>query len=408
MKTRLGVTLLAINIYAFALSFLWNSLNPLVMPYLVARLEPDLKNTLLGLVTMAGLVVATIVQPLAGGLSDRSRSRFGRRRPYIVAGTLLNLVFLAMIALAGNYWFLFAAYCLLQTSSNVAHGPYQGFIPDLVPDDKKGIASGIKNLLELIALVLGSALIGALLGANQVTAALAIIAAVLVGAMLLTVWLVQERPAADAEPGAASVPQLSLSGVVGALRSHTVFAWYVLSRFLVLAGLAAVRTFAQNYIQDVLKAENPAALAGQLMTILGLCVLVVVLPAGYLADRIGRKRLNVLSAMLGAAGSALMIGAGSFGDLVLYGAVVGVAVGVFLSANWALAMDLIPAGEAALFLGLTNLATAGSGAAAGALGPVIDAVNRSSPGLGYSALFAVAAVMWLLGGLILVRLPLRR
>ena len=407
MSRRFAIQLIAINVYAFALSFLWQTLQPLIVPYLVARLEPSFKNTFLGLITAAGLVVATIVQPLAGGLSDRSRSRWGRRRPYILFGTVGDLVFLAMIALAGNYWVLFAAYCLLQTSSNIAHGPYQGFIPDLVPDNKKGLASGVKNLVELLAMVLGSAIIGSLLGRDQVGASLFAIGAVLFVTMLITMVLVREQRAqGDAE--ATAVPPLSLSGVITGLRQHSVFGWYVLSRFLILMGLAAVRTFAQNYIQDVLHADNPAALAGQLMTVLGVAVLVVVLPAGYLADRFGRKRLNVLSAAIGAIGTLLMLDVGSFNDLVMYGAIVGVAIGIFMSANWALAMDLIPAGEAALFLGLTNLATAGSGAAAGLLGPLIDVVNHSLPGQGYNMLFVASAVFWAAGGLILLCLPLKK
>ncbi len=407
MKKNFVVQVIAINVYAFAISFMWNSLHPLVMPYLIARLEPDFKNTFLGLITAAGLVVATIVQPLAGGLSDRSRSRWGRRRPYILGGTMFDLLFLAMIALSGSYWFLFVAYCLLQTSSNVAHGPYQGLIPDLIPANKKGIASGVKNLVELIALVLGSAIIGSLLGSDQVDAALLVMGAVLLATMLITLLVVKEEPATS-DASDAAVPPLTLAGVVTELRRNSVFAWFILSRFLILAGLAAVRTFAQNYIQDVLHADNPAALAGQLMTVLGISVLVVCLPAGYLADRFGRKRLNVLSALIGAVGTALMLGIGSYTHLVIFGSIVGVAVGIFMSANWALAMDLIPAKEAALFLGLTNLATAGSGAVAGLLGPLIDSINRAAPGQGYSLLFAVSALAWLLGGVILIRLPIKR
>lgn len=407
MSRSLTRTLITISVYAFALSFLWNTLHPLVLPYIIARLEPELKNTYLGLISSAGLIVATVVQPLAGRVSDRSRSRWGRRRPFIIGGTLFDLIFLAIIAISGNIWLLFIGYCLLQTSSNVAHGPYQGLIPDLVPDSKKGVASGAKSLAELIALVLGSAAIGALLGRDLTAAAIGAIAGVLLVALIITIIHVrEEQPTHDAVDSA--VPPLSLSHVGAALRQHSVFAWYIVSRLCILAGLAAVRTFAQNYIQDVLQADNAAQQAGQLMTILGIAVLLVVLPAGYLADRFGRKRLNVASALIGGLGTLLFLNVRDFNDLVLYGAIVGVAVGAFMSANWALAMDLIPAADAALFLGLTNLATAGSGAIVGLLGPVIDVVNRSAPGLGYTVIFAAASALWFAGGLILLRLPLKR
>jgi MFS family permease len=405
VKRSLNVTIIAVSIYAFALSFLWNTLHPLILPYLIARFEPALKNTFLGLISAAGLVFAIVIQPLSGRISDRSRSRWGRRRPYIVAGTIGDVICLTLLAAATGYWFLFAAYCLLQVSSNVAHGPYQGFIPDLIPSAKQGVASGAKSLVELIALVIGSAIIGMLLGQDQPGLAFFAIAAVLLIAMALTVILVREEPAAGVAPQQAA-PVFSVAAMLDGLHRHSAFAWYVFSRFLILVGLAAVRTFAQNYIQDVLKSDNPAAMAGQLMTILGLAVLIVVLPAGYLADRIGRRRLNVLSAAIGFVGTVLIITSSTFGQLVVYGIVVGVGVGIFMSANWALAMDLIPAAEAALFLGLTNLATAGSGAAAGLLGPVIDGLNSVAPGFGYQAVFALAALSWLLGGLILAKLPM--
>ncbi len=406
MKRPFGWQMLAaISVYAFALSILWNSFGPLVMPYLVAKMEPELKNTYLGLVTTAGLIVALVVQPLAGGLSDRSRSRWGRRRPFILVGTLFDLVFLLMVGLAGSFWPLFVAYCLLQTSSNVAHGPYQGFIPDLVPNDKKGIASGVKNLVELIGLVLCSLVVGGLLGQDNVEASLAIIAIVLAVSMIITLLTVHEE-AAETEAREAAVQQMSLSGMVEGMKRHRAFVWYVVSRFLILSGLAAVRTFAQTFLQDVLHAARPAELAGQLMTVLGICVLIVVLPAGYLADRVGRKRLNVIAALIGAMGTLLMVSVSSYEQIVMYGAVVGMAVGVFLSANWALAMDLIPPAEAALFLGLTNLATAGSGAATGLLGPMIDGINAVAPatGYGYRALFIVAAACWGVGAWLLAGL----
>lgn len=407
MKRSLHVTIVAISIYAFALSFLWNTLHPLILPYLINRFEPELKNTFLGLISAAGLLMAIVIQPWAGRSSDRSRWRWGRRRPYIVIGTIGDILCLTLLALATGYWFLFAAYCLLQISSNVAHGPYQGLIPDLVPSARQGLASGAKSMVELVGLVIGSAIIGVLLGQAQPALALLLIAVVMLVAMALTVLLVHEEPATGIA-SASTAPSFRLATMADGLHRHSTFAWYVLSRFLVLVGLAAVRTFAENYIQDVLGSDNPAAMAGQLMTILGLAVLIVVLPAGYLADRFGRRRLNVLSAMIGFAGTALIMTSSTFAQLVVYGIIVGIGVGIFMSANWALAMDLIPAAEAALFLGLTNLATAGSGAAAGLLGPLIDAINGVTPGLGYQTIFALAALCWLAGGLILIKLPIAK
>ena len=83
------------------------------------------------------------VQPVAGAISDRSRFNWGRRRPYILIGTVVSLLIIPGIGWVGSYAAVFLVYCLLQVASNIAQGPYQAFIPELVPASKHGLASGI-------------------------------------------------------------------------------------------------------------------------------------------------------------------------------------------------------------------------------------------------------------------------
>jgi Na+/melibiose symporter-like transporter len=99
--------------------------------------------------TIAGMALAFFVQPIAGALSDRANTRLGRRRPYVLAGGVLAALMIPGFGLAGGYAGLFITYCLLQFSTNTAQGPYQGFIPDLVPESRHGTASGVKGLLEV-------------------------------------------------------------------------------------------------------------------------------------------------------------------------------------------------------------------------------------------------------------------
>ena len=86
-------------------------------------------------------VNAEMREELIGVLTDARTTRWGRRKPYIVGGTLFDVVFLLAMAFAGNYIVLLVAYLLLQLSSNIAHGPYQGYIPELVPEAKRGAVS---------------------------------------------------------------------------------------------------------------------------------------------------------------------------------------------------------------------------------------------------------------------------
>jgi len=186
---------IGINLFWLGLNIRNNALTGIFIPYLVvAYARPEMKNTALGVMRTAGLVIAMLAQPAMGLLSDRSTSRFGRRRPFIFIGVLLDLVFLAFVALAWDYWSLLAAVLLVQFSSNISHGALQGLIPDLVPENQRGIASGVKAILELLPLILLAFTIARLVGAGQFEWAVFATGIGLLATMLLTMFLVKEQP----------------------------------------------------------------------------------------------------------------------------------------------------------------------------------------------------------------------
>ena len=402
MRTRDYV---AMNVYWFGLAFMWNGLHPIVLPALLLRFVPEsLKNTYLGGMTFAGLILAMVIQPLAGALSDRTRSRWGRRRPWILAGTLFALVFLAGMALAAGFWGLAAAYVLLQIASNAAHGPAQGLIPDLVPEERRGLASGVKNLFDMGGLVVASLVAGRLMGDGNSVLAFAVIGGVLAVSGLFTLLATPERPSADLPEPTADHKLRDL--VRPNLRRYPAYARLIVSRFLILLGIYAVQSFAQYFIRDVLDVPNPTEVTGNLMAAIGLALTALVFPAGQLSDRLGRKGLNLLAGALASLGIFLLIFVRTVTSLYVFGGIIGMATGIFVSVNWALATDLIPREEAGKYLGLSNLATAGSGAASRLAGPLIDGLNALRPGahLGYPALFLLASASTLLGTLLMLRI----
>jgi MFS family permease len=129
--------------------------------------------------------------------------------------------------------------------------------------------------------------------------------------------------------------------------------------------------------------------------------------AGSLSDRFGRKKLQILSSIIGSIGAVLLIFANTPAQLLTYGAFMGIGLGIFLSVNWAFANDMAPKEDAAKYMGLTNIATAGSAAVARLEGPMTDILNNAAPGQwwGWTALFAVSAVLMLLSAVALLKVP---
>ncbi len=396
---------ITLNAYWFALSFLWNSMGPILLPSLIPNLVPaSEKGAALGTITALGLVIAIVVQPAAGAWSDSRTTRWGRRRPYLVGGTLFDAAFLLLMAFSGSYLVLLVAYALLQTSSNIAHGPYQGYIPELVPAAKRGSASGVARFMEIFGIILTSLLVGAWVGQGQILFAFLAIIFFLLFTMAITALFVNEVPFEDAGRERTE-PPLDQPAVLSPLQiifySRDFFLWLV-SRLLILLGGNLVRNYALYFLTDVLKIANPAGEVGRLLAIIAVAVLIVVLPAGWLSDRIGRKWLIVASGLLGLVGAVLLVAATTLAMVLIDGALIGLSVGIFLSVNWAWATDLIPADESGRFLGISNLATAGSGVLAGLGGFMLDHFNAQSPNFGYTMLYSTAAACYLLGALVAV------
>ncbi len=140
-----------LTVFGLGLSGLWASLTTIVLPVRLLDFVPEpQKNSYLGYLIFAGLLLAMVVQPVVGAASDRAGFRWGKRRPYILVGMVAVLVLLPSIGLFGSYAAVFAGYYLLQVAGNTTQGPYQGLLPDLAPSGRQGRVSGVKSLMELV------------------------------------------------------------------------------------------------------------------------------------------------------------------------------------------------------------------------------------------------------------------
>lgn len=459
---------LFINIFWLGLNVRNTAVGSLFVPYLVALYAPaDWKNTALSAMSTAGLVIAMVVQPLAGLASDRSTSRYGRRRPFIIAGTMLDLVFLVAIGLSWNYWSLLAAVLLIQFSANISHGPLQGVIPDLVPEDQRGRASSIKALFELLPIFVVGISIAKMVGAGHlgwaiattgvfllVTALITIVtvkeeplkekprdsfwqpmrrvfymlggilaglaAGLLCGALIggfagLITWLVAGKEAAIGMiVGLGGVLAMAFAVVIGVwagastalgksnARSHSSFIWWIVNRLFFLAAITSLQRFAQYFFMYSFKIDIGQAtiLFGNLITVVGVGTLAAAFVGGWLADRFSKKLLVGWSGILAGIGCAGLLATILVPDkslIYISGMVLGVATGLFMTTNWAMGTNLVPATEAGFYLGVSNLAGAGAGIIGGSIGgPVADYLNLSTPGMGYFVIFAGYTLLFIL------------
>ena len=399
-----------ITIFGFALTALWQSLHTIILPLrLLDFVAETQKNTYLGLITFSGLILAMLVQPLAGAISDRSGFGWGRRRPFILLGTIATLILLPGLGFLGSFLSIVIIYCLLQVSTNAAQGPYQAFIPDLAPPGKRGQASGVKSFLEImggVALIYPIALLMDRYfpaGESQwLWFALGLLAIILLLAMVATVILVKEpQLAGSSRQSLLTTLKQTFKIDVGTNRN---FVWFLVSRLLVFMAFATIQQFALNFLRDVIGVANPAEATARFSIVAVASMLVVVWPAGYLSDKMGRKPINIAAGLLGALGVAVIFLFQNYASILWGAGIIGIAVGAFNSTNWALATDLVPKTEEARYLGLTNLATAGGAALARLIGPLIDFLNRYDSVLGYQVMLLAGIIYFVAGALLITKI----
>jgi len=391
--------LLTLNAYWVGLSFMWNSLHPIILPAVLLNFVPDAKkNSYLGLLTFLGLILAMVIQPLSGALSDGWKSRFGRRRPLIVFGTLLDFVFLSILAWSGGLAWLFLGYIGLQLSSNIAHGPLQGLLPDRVPREQLGVASSFKNFMDMLSLIIASLLAGRLLDpvSRDPTTIMLVLIGLLAVSAGITIFGVHESSSPIGKGDRGDNDFLSQFKID--FRQNLSYWWLIAERAVFLLGIYGVQAFAQYYLQDVIRVPDPPKQTGDLLAALTIALVILVLLGGWLSDKYGAKRILIAATYVSALGIFLMLLAKDTRGLLIFGAVFGAGIGLFLTSNWVLANSLAPGEEAGKYLGLTNLATAGSGALARLEGPPLDWLNAAYPGawIGYKGLFIFGGLCILL------------
>ncbi len=427
--------LLGLSLPWFALNFQFAALLPVVIPaqilLFVAPGSAGNAQQALFLGGMAGLgaVTALILQPTIGALSDRTRTRFGRRRPYMLAGAIGLLIGLALLALTHLVVLFAVGLFIVLVANTVSATACQGLVPDCVPTHQRGTASGFVGVMTLLGTVGSLAVASILLG--QSTSGGATASGIAQGAALyytvaagvLTVFatipllLIKENAWARQIGSRSAPPQAGNPGEPGKERGarwasllhpwrQANFRWVFLTRGFVMLGLALFMTYIEYYFARVAHVTNYIQ-ATAIIAILSLTGAVAsTLLVGVISDRIGRRApiVAVASAFMATAALIFVVAPGKT-PLWPLGVLFGLGYGAYMSVDVALAVDTLPSRHAAgRDLGIWSMASTLPAVIAPVIGStvIVLASNIGQTAFGYRGVFGLATVFLVLGaGLVL-------
>jgi MFS family permease len=398
----------ALSAFWFGSNFLWIPLTTVLIQSQVDAVVPKgSQNGSIGFAIGIGGFLAMTVPPLVGAWSDRLNTRFGRRRPIMVAGTLLTIPGLVLLMTAGSYPQIVVGYAIVQFFFNAAGAAYAGIIPDVVPAQQFGKASGF--LATMTQLGIGGGLgVTSLMGSNRIIYLVFI--AVILLTLVPTIWAARNEGLAPVAPPSRRSFGEAIREFLRPLHEGD-FAWVVFTRLMISAGITAVLYNLHNFFRDVVltPGTNPDAFTSNWL----LVVVVTALPFGFfgglLSDRWHRRKAFVY----------LSGGAQAFVAIVfiaLYptaiplvfalGVAYGVGYGLYFAVDWALACDTLPdKSRSAKDMGLFHIALTMPQAIIPFFGgPLIDYLNGPHGNGGYRIVFSSAVVFLFVGTVMVSRI----
>ena len=388
-------------IAAFAVAWLgiWMAQLAPIQKLLPDQVQEQLNTTfwvdnvvVFGVISGISGLCAIIAFPLAGALSDRTTSRFGRRRPWIAFGALLFAVSLILLGMQHNIVGIGVFWSLALTGFCVLTAALTATISDQVPVDQRGYVSGWLSAPQAVGIILGVALVtyvfvGTLIGYTAM-------------AVLLLVMVIPFLFVRDAVLPKELRERMSARGVIEGMwispRTHPDFGWTLLSRVLVNFGNAFGTTLLLYFLEFGLHDKDADNDLLVLILVYMIFVIIASLVLGRLSDRLGRRKVFVfVSSALQGVAALLLAFIPTLSAATVAAALLGLGYGCFLSVDQALATQVLPDPESrGKDLGIMNIATAVPQALAPLFGALIVAALDGFAGLFIlSALFAFAGAL---------------
>jgi MFS family permease len=343
----------------------------------------DSKFTISLVLSLAGLS-GCLVPPLIGYWSDRSATRFGRRRPFVLLGSLGALFCLLALPHANAFGAVAVLAGCMYFTLRVAETPFLSLLPDLTPAEQRSTASGVMNLVGSLGLITCFAMSTALWD-DHPRAVFRLAALAFFGSLLLAVVLLREPDAPHKATPARTSPLRYLTSIAAETNAIRFFA----AQFFWWFGFWMVSTFATLFAVEELKvAEGQSFLVLLPFTVVAT---IFMLPLGMLGDRFGRKA--ILSGMVFAwAISEILVGLSqNLTQAVVLVALSAIPFAAVMGVGYAFMLDLVPEERTAEFVGFSVISIA----VAQILGPLLG--GRLIDELGYRSIFPAAAAFMIVG-----------
>jgi MFS family permease len=368
----------------------------------VDSIVPEAQRTsAVALVAGFGAAAAFVANVLFGRLSDRTTSRWGRRRPWIVGGTVVMTLAFVIMALGTNVATVTLGWFLAQIGANATLAPFVATLADQVPKVQRGKIAAALGMAQNIG-IYGGTLVAQFFQDDLLImfvgpAVLAIVA------MAVYAWVLPDQ-VLPGTPERMSLREWVTTFWVNP-RRHPDFALAWWSRFLIVLATFMFTTFRLFYMQDRIGLDAGDAVAAVSTGVLiYTLVLIAVSPvAGWISDRTGRRKVFVAgSTLIFAIGTLMLTQAGTVGQFYAVEAILGLAYGIYVGVDLALVVDVLPnPDDSGKDLGVFNMANAIPQTLAPALGGVLLAVN-SAVNQNYDLLLWVAGIASVIGALVII------
>ena len=404
VRRRVGKGFIALFTMAYLGNFLMVTPPAMVwIPLKVNSLVPPTERAgALGLILGVAAFVGGLLGPVFGKLSDRTTSRWGMRRPWILGGVAAALVGAVIMALAPNLPVLFVGF-LVFAMVNAESAALIGVLPDQVPIAQRGLVSGLLGMSLPLGMVGGTFLVQLVAG----NFLLVFLLPTAVGSALVVLFALtlKDRRLDPSEKAAWSVRELVSTFWVNP-RRNPAYGWAWWSRCLIVLAYAFLTAYQAYYLIEKLgsaAADVPNQIFLGTLLLAGLSILSSVV-GGKLSDVTKRRKIFVMASAV-IYGIALIVAASAtnFSGFLLAMTIAGIGFGAYSAVDLALITDVLPSqSNAAKDMGVFNLANTLPQSFAPAIAPIILAVASGS----YTTLFIVAGAFAAISALLII--PVRK